>query len=298
MPRKFTTSAVDAGTPLGAWVARRLGLRIEDGEALVAGGSVYVSGRRVRDPARPVAAGERIVVHEAASRESARVRPVGPFTVRPEDIPVVFRGQGALVVDKPSGLPTQATREAAGGLDELVARRFPGAVPLHRLDRDASGLVLFAEGRAARARLADDLRSGRIERVYLALVAGHPAADRFTLDMPIGRDPGDPRRRRVHGAGAEPARTHVKVLRRGRLADGAPAAALSVTLETGRTHQIRVHLAAAGHPLLGDPLYAPPDVARRAPRLALHATRLSWPGGAAESPPPEELTRLIAAPSG
>jgi 23S rRNA pseudouridine1911/1915/1917 synthase len=120
--------------------------------------------------------------------------------------------------------------------------------------------------------------------------AGSPASDTFTIDAPIGRDPSDVKKRRVRGVNAEEARTQVRVVRR---AANGSATLLAITLDTGRTHQIRVHLAHAGHPLLGDPLYAPPAIAARAPRLALHATRLAWQGGEARSPAPAIFDTLI-----
>jgi 23S rRNA-/tRNA-specific pseudouridylate synthase len=132
--------------------------------------------------------------------------------------------------------------------------------------------------------------------VYLAVVDGAPTWDAIRLDAPIGRDPGDPRRRRARVSGGDPAVTHAEVVRRGVDPGGAPAALVRARLETGRTHQIRVHLADAGHPILGDPLYAPPPVAARAPRLALHATRLAWPGGTAVSPLSAGLAVLFSTP--
>src|SRR5262245_3813836 len=131
-PRKFRTSAADAGQPLGIWLAARLA--DPEAAALVVRGAVHVDGRRVRDPAAPVAAAQTIVVHQAPTAAA----PVA-------ELRVVHAGRDAIVVDKPAGVATQATRGSAeGSLEELVRAQFSAARALHRLDRDASGLVLFA----------------------------------------------------------------------------------------------------------------------------------------------------------
>ncbi|MSP16867.1 MAG: RluA family pseudouridine synthase [Myxococcales bacterium] len=280
MARKFRTSAVDVGQELGSWLTARLaggsGDDAADGPALVRAGAVYIAGRRVRDPGTILGVAETVTVYEDAPRA-----PAGEWRL-------AHRERDLLIVDKPAGLATQAERASAGALDEQVAARFPGAVPLHRLDREASGLVLFARTAPGRRRLQRALDEGRVVREYLAVVDGTPATAAFTLDAPIGRDHLQPLRRAVHGAGAEPARTWVEVDR-----SAAGLTLVRVRLDTGRTHQIRVHLAAAGHPLLGDVLYAPPAVAARSPRLALHAAHLAWPGGAVTSPCPAPLAALI-----
>ncbi len=277
--RKFRASAADAGQPLGAWIGARLGVGDEAGAELCRRGAVYVDGRRARDPARLIAAGGRVTVY--------------PPSETPAGYRVVHEDPDVLVVDKPAGVPAQATRHAGGALDEQVAAAYPGAVALHRLDREASGLVLFARTPAARARLQPLFSRGAIHREYLALAEGLPASDSMTIDSPIGPDPADHRRRRAGVPGGEPARTRLTVVRR---FVTSAAVLLRVTLGTGRTHQIRVHLSSVGHPILGDPLYAPPGARARAPRLCLHATRLEWPGGAAESPMPDEFLAAVQRP--
>jgi RluA family pseudouridine synthase len=223
---------------------------------------------RVRDPALVLAAGQKIAVHD----DERPAAPAARWRVIHEDARVV-------VVDKPAGLPSQATRgDAANALDALVRARFGDARLLHRLDRDASGLVLFARGSTTKE-LQDALAAGAIVRVYAAVVAGTPPAS-LLLDAPIGADPADPRKRKAGVSGGEPARTRVTLVRA-----GVVTSLVEARLETGRRHQIRVHLAGAGHPIAGDTLYGGPA----APRLCLHAIRLEWPGGWAESPPPAEL---------
>ncbi|HET8643917.1 MAG TPA: RluA family pseudouridine synthase [Vicinamibacteria bacterium] len=199
------------------------------------------------------------------------------------DVPLAFavlhRDDSVLAAAKPRGLPTVPN----GGflmhtLLHIVRRHAPAATPVHRLGRGTSGLVLFALTGAARSRLARDFREGRVEKSYRALVAGAPRQAAFTIDVPIGRVP-HPRLGHVHAAAPEgrPATTHVRVLsRRGE------GSLVEVHIPTGRPHQIRIHLAAAGHPLLGDPLYGVGGVPLPDPALPgepgywLHAHRLRF----------------------
>ena len=190
----------------------------------------------------------------------------------------VLREEPAFVaVAKPAGLPTLP----GGGYLEhtllaLVRARYPEASPLHRLDRGASGIVLFTRSGAAARAIAQDWRAGRVLKLYRALVAGRPAEDSFTVETPIGRTT-HPILGAVFAASAAglAARSEVRVLeRRG------GESLVEVRIATGRPHQIRIHLAAAGHPLVGDPLYAAggglrEDAARPgAPGYSLHACRL------------------------
>jgi len=191
---------------------------------------------------------------------------------------VVHHDADLLVVSKPAGLPTLPN----GGfltqtLLHAVRRTYAGAVPMHRLGRGTSGLVLFALSPEARRAVAAAWRSGQVTRIYRALVTGTPAWDAIRIDTPIGPVP-HPRLGRVHAAcvGGKDAASNVRVLaRRGE------TAVVEVQIETGRAHQIRIHLAAAGHPLAGDPLYVAGGVPSSAPGLPgdggylLHAHRLA-----------------------
>lgn len=199
----------------------------------------------------------------------------------PRSYAVLYRDADVLVVAKPRGLPTLP----AGGFLEntllaLVRERDFYATPMHRLGRGTSGLVVFGRTKAARSGLAGSWREGTVRRIYRGLVEGEPVRDEFAVDTPIGRVPhrvlGD-----VFGASRAPdaraARTEVRVLRRSR-----SGSLVEVDIETGRPDQIRIHLAAAGHPLLGDPLYGPGGVPRSWALPGeggywLHAARIVFP---------------------
>ena len=174
-----------------------------------------------------------------------------------DDVPlgfaVLFRDAHLVAVAKPRGLPSVPN----GGFLEhtllaRVRRVHPEAVPMHRLGRGTSGIVLFARTDEARREVAAQWRAGRVEKEYRALVAGQPSAASFTVDAPIGPTP-HPRLGAVHAVsgGGRPAISHVRVI-----ATRGDTTLVSVSIPTGRPHQIRIHLAAAGHPLVGDPLYA------------------------------------------
>jgi 23S rRNA pseudouridine1911/1915/1917 synthase len=197
------------------------------------------------------------------------VSDAGAFTV-------AFQDEHLIVIDKGAGLvvhPGRGHREDT--LSQQLAPLLAGgeaerAGIVHRLDRDTSGLMVVSRSEEAHRRLQAALSARRIEREYLALVEGRPPARTGTIEAPIGRDPRVRVRMAVGGAGAREARTHFELER------ALPRnSLLRLRLETGRTHQIRVHLQAIGHPVCGDPEYGTPGLLGLE-RQFLHAARLAF----------------------
>lgn len=200
----------------------------------------------------------------------------------PEDVDfgVLYEDADLLVVDKPPGVVVhpgsgRATGTLAAGLlhryPELEGVGEPGRWGIvHRLDRDTSGVLVVARTKAAHVALTAMLRRREIARVYLTLVHGLFNSPTGTIEAPIGRDPANPLRRAAHPDG-KPARTHYRVVES--FVDR-EATLLEVSLETGRTHQIRVHMAAIGHPVTADTLYGGRRHLLGASRMFLHASRI------------------------
>lgn len=178
-----------------------------------------------------------------------------------------------LIADKPAGLPTVPGRPAAlhDCLWTRVQAEFPDALVVHRIDMGTSGLVVFARDAQAQRALNRAFEQRRVGKTYVALAAGRIEADAGEIDLPLAADwPARPRQKVDHDHG-RPALTRWRVLER-----HADHTRVELTPLTGRSHQLRVHLAALGHPLLGDPLYASPAVEAALPRLALHARTLAF----------------------
>jgi 23S rRNA pseudouridine1911/1915/1917 synthase len=264
---------------------------------LILAGAVASGARTIRDPSYRVNAGEAFTV---------TLPPAEPATPTAEPIPlaVVHEDAALIVIDKPAGLVVHPAAGNPSGtlVNALIAHcgdslsgiggvKRPGIV--HRLDKDTTGLMVVAKTDAAHRSLArqfaDHGRTGALRRGYLAFVWGVPDRPKGTIDAPIDRHP-RARDRQAVRAGGRPAITHWEIAERYRGADGKPVASLlACRLETGRTHQIRVHLAHVGHPLLGDAVYGPgfktkagllPAPARQAlaalGRQALHAHLLGF----------------------
>jgi 23S rRNA pseudouridine1911/1915/1917 synthase len=218
----------------------------------------------------------------------------------PPPFTIAYQDEHLLVIDKGPGLvvhPARGQRE--GTLSQLLADTAAGGDPeragiVHRLDRDTSGLLVVSRSEEAHRLLQAALAQRLIEREYLALVQGRPPARTGTIEAPIGRDERVRTRMTVGGAHPREARTHFTLDRP--LGD---TSLLRLRLDTGRTHQIRVHLQAIGHPVCGDPEYGAPGVLGLK-RQFLHATRLAFPhpltGEPIEvrSPLPADLRHALA----
>ena len=263
-------------------------------ERLVREGAVRVDGR-----ARPKS--HKLEGGEELEFEAPAVRPSG-LVPEQMDLAVPYEDEHLLIVDKPAGLVVHPAaghhtgtlvhgllaHEVEGGDEER-----PGIV--HRLDRDTSGLLVVARSPEAHRRLQEMVRNRELTREYLALVVGRPRSRRGTVDAPIGRDRHDALRHSLDSAVARSAVTHFEIEQ-----ELGPYTLLRVRLETGRTHQIRVHLAAIDLPVAGDPTYGKAGVLGLR-RQFLHATRLAFEHPFTgmqvdvESPLPPDLTSALPA---
>jgi 23S rRNA pseudouridine1911/1915/1917 synthase len=288
----FVAAADDDGLRLDQVLARNVpGLSRRKARVLIDLGGVFVDRARVKVASRPVRAGQRVEANlggalERSSGLGAEARARDAAALPPYR--VVFEDDDVVVVDKPAGLVTAPTPESdRGNLLDLLSRR-EGTTKVwlvHRIDLPTSGLLVFAKTPEANRVLGEKLVKHDVEREYRAVVAGAVAADAQTIDRPIAG------RRAV---------THVEVVER----FAAGATMLAARLETGRTHQIRIHLAGLGHPVLGDGEHGG-EVARlfvpAPPRLALHAAKLGFAHPRTgeivrfESELPPELATWIAA---
>jgi 23S rRNA pseudouridine1911/1915/1917 synthase len=249
-------------------------------QRLIDAGAVRVDGR-ARAKNHRLAGGETVTVAEQEVPER-----------RPPELEIVLEDECLLVVDKPAGL---VTHPAPGHQGPTLADAVGGFI-VHRLDRDTSGLLLIAKTEAVREALQSQLKRREVRREYLSLVSGHPDAETGTIDAPLGRDR---RNRTVMSTRTDKPRravTHFEVVER------LPRTALlRVRLETGRTHQIRAHLAAIDHPVCGDPSYGGCACGRRLglTRQFLHATKLMFRHPVTgemevcESKPPVDLRRAL-----
>jgi 23S rRNA pseudouridine1911/1915/1917 synthase len=274
----------------GSATGRLAGRRLDEVVAELAGTSRAQAARWASDglvevDGRPRPKGHRLRGGERIAWAPPDTPPVGEPLPEPRPLAVRYEDDRLLVVAKPAGLvvhpgpghPTGTLVNALLGRPETGLSAGGGAADrpgiVHRLDKDTSGLLLVAKDDATHLALARDLAAHRVERRYLALVQGRLPAETGTVDAPVGRHPRDRKRMAVVPSGRR-AVTHWRVL------ETFPAVQLTeVTLETGRTHQVRVHLASLRHPLVGDRTYgADPTLAARlgVARPFLHAWRLAF----------------------
>jgi 23S rRNA pseudouridine1911/1915/1917 synthase len=289
--QRMLVHAEDSGRRLDVFLAERVPeLSRRRARVLIAAGAVRIDGRRVLVQSRSVAAGQEVVCH------------LGTFTFRASDagerLAILHEDDALLAVDKPAGTPSHPTYARALGtalqVAEAVLRQREGKKvplwPLHRLDAATSGVLLFAKTQAAARAVNQNFARRRVAKRYLALVRGVPAPPSGEIRLPLAE--GHLRTSAV--AGGKEATTAYQVLEA-----FADAALLGIEPLTGRMHQVRVHLAAIGHPVLGDTKYG--GEAERPPptRLMLHASSLALPhpvGGrpfAVESPLPEDFCALL-----
>jgi 23S rRNA pseudouridine1911/1915/1917 synthase len=292
---ELTVPDTAAGVRLDGWLATAVAdLGRNHAKRLIVDGHVAIGGRTIVEPKRPVKPGETVVVE---------MPPAAPATPQPEAmaLDIVYEDDDLIVIDKPAGL---VVHPAAGNqtgtlVNALIAHcgaslsgiggvARPGIV--HRLDKDTTGLLVVAKNDRAHRGLAEQFadhgRTGPLEREYVALVWGVPSRPAGTIELPLGRSTRNREKIEVkrHGGGRE-AITHYRVEER----YGTLASEVACLLETGRTHQIRVHMAALGHPVIGDRTYGSgfatktlllPEPARTIAtefkRQALHARALGF----------------------
>jgi len=317
--RAYAVAQAQAGERLDVFLARaEADLSRNRVQALIRDGHVRVDGKTVTEPKARVNAGATVRLLLPEPEDAAP---------SPEPIPldILYEDPHVVVLDKPVGLVVHPApgnpsgtlvnallHHCGPGLAGIGGVRRPGIV--HRLDKDTSGVMVVAKTEAAMRGLgrqfADHGREGPLERRYTALVWGAPFPPSGEIDLALGRDPRNPLRRAVLRTGGKPA---VTLYRTEEVYGAKLASRLDCRLLTGRTHQIRVHLAASGHPVLGDPLYGAgfrtkaarlPEAAREAldalPGQALHARVLGFEHpltGAFlrfESPEPDGIVTLIA----
>jgi len=317
-PQTFVVGRRDADQTVSAFLRARLNLPWSKVKTLVESGQVRVAGQKITDPALRLKLGKRVDVAgqgpqpkgQKPSRAKLKESPTydGPMPV------LVYSDDSIAVVDKPPGLTTMRHADEAAEFGERAKQYLPATLAdllpamlgrpgkavraVHRIDRDTSGLVVFARSQPAEAHLTEQFKAHTVERRYLAIVRGRPKSG--TVESQLVRDRGDGRRGSSPGGDGQRAVTHVKVLEP--LGD---FALVECRLETGRTHQVRIHLGEAGWPLCGERVYDRPVNGRPLPdasgakRPMLHAARLGLTHPATgermtwESPPAEDFKEFL-----
>jgi 23S rRNA pseudouridine1911/1915/1917 synthase len=291
----FVVGPEEGGKRLDIILGRRpeIGSRSQVAESIGAG-LVTVDGVARPKSYRP-GVGQRI--------SAVVVEPAVP-SLAAEDVAlhILFEDEWLLVVDKPAGMPVHPSKGHSAGtlVNALLGHGLAGGEEfrpgvVHRLDKDTSGLLVVAKSVETHRRLVRMMRERTVDRRYLALVHGSFSVETGTIEAPIGRDPANRKSMAVGGLAAREARTHFRVLER--LGD---FTLVEARLETGRTHQIRVHFLAIGHPVVGDPTYARRDTLGIA-RQFLHSYRLGFSHPMTgdsldfEAPLPPDLAKALEA---
>ena len=280
---RFAASAEEVGQRLDSAVAARAGAPRATAQRWIRAGLVRVDTARARS-SRRLRCGERIeVALPPTTVASPPPSPLSPPAPEPLALRILYEDDALLVIDKPAGLvvhpaPGHPDGTLVNGLlhhcGELAARGGvlrPGIV--HRLDRGTSGVLVAAKRDWTHRALVAQFRDHRIERSYLALVARIPETTTGRVDRPVGRNPRDRKRMSAGRVGGRPAATRWRLRQR---FPRTGVALLEVLPETGRTHQIRVHLAAIGLPVVADPVYGRGGERHGLERPALHASRLGF----------------------
>ncbi len=309
-PRELIAGAHDARMRLDQFVAAALapGCSRSQAARMIKAGAVTLNGAPAR-AASVLRPGDRVTITPAPAP------PPAPARAAPE-LDVLFADEEIIVVNKAAGVAAHpAPGHPDGTLVDALLARFPDLAALadpdgvrrpgivHRLDKDTSGVMVVARTLAARTDLARQFKDRMVRKTYLAVVRGIVARDRFTVARPLGRHPTERKRMSVRSRQPREAISQVAVIARFAVPDGA-ATLVRVRPETGRTHQIRVHLAASGHPCLGDALYGggrADSAGEGFARQALHALALeiTHPRTADRrefvAPPPRDFMAYFAA---
>ncbi|HEV2583157.1 MAG TPA: RluA family pseudouridine synthase [Ktedonobacteraceae bacterium] len=276
-------------------------------QQLIVDGAVLVNDKTSK-PGYVLRAGDAVQVTTPGNRQSQQA--MRPLAL---DLDIIYEDNDILVVNKPAGLvvhpapghrddtlvnallaylPQASSADSSGSLD-APAR----AGIIHRLDKDTSGLLIVAKNARAQQALVEQMKRREIVKRYLALVDGVVSPDRGSIDAPIGRDPRNRQQMAITAVGSRDARTHFQVVQR-----FARHTLLLLQLETGRTHQIRLHLKAIGHPVVADPVYGSGNVLKHVPlhRQFLHASQLQFRHPITgqqlelEAPLPDDLRAVLA----
>ena len=251
---EWTVTMDEAGARLDLFLSEKAGLTRSRVEKLIRDGQAQVDGAQAAKPGQALKSGQSVALE---------VNEAQPVEILPQDLPlqVIYQDADLAVVMKPSGM---VVHPAAGnpdgtmvnalmmkldGLSGIVGEIRPGIV--HRIDKDTSGLLLVAKNDRSHLILAEQIKEHSVERAYKAILIGRLKQPEGDVDGPIGRHPTDRKKMAIVPDG-KPAHTHYRVLEELR-----GASLIEARLTTGRTHQIRVHMASLGHPVLGDPVYGP-----------------------------------------